>query len=204
MIKAIIWDIGGVLVKMENLTPHRHWEERLGLAAGQLAKTVFGNPIGDLAMIGQATPAEFWQDVGRQLALSGEELEQLRIDFHKAGVWNEKLFALIRSLKGQYKQGIISGAMADAREENQAYLSDDLFDVIVISAEEGIQKPDPDIYRRALARLGVEAHEAIFVDDWLASVEGARSVGLHAIHYTADIDIQEEIRRLIDQESSNS
>jgi HAD superfamily hydrolase (TIGR01509 family) len=71
---------------------------------------------------------------------------------------------------------------------------------MVFSAEEGIQKPDPDIYRRTLSRLDVEAQEAIFIDDWLESVEGARSVGLHGIHYAAGVDAKKEIERIIQQE----
>jgi HAD superfamily hydrolase (TIGR01509 family) len=98
--------------------------------------------------------------------------------------------------------GIISGAMSDAREQVQEYVNYNSFDVIIFSAEEGIQKPDPVIYQQALSRLNVEAHEAIFIDDWLASVEGARRVGLHTIHYAEGIDIYEEIRQLIAQENS--
>lgn len=100
--------------------------------------------------------------------------------------------------------GIISGAMSEAREQLREVINDELFEAILFSAEEGIQKPAPDIYHRTLARLGVTAAEAIFVDDWLESVEAARAVGLHGIHYTAGIDIDEEIRRLIDRENRAS
>jgi FMN phosphatase YigB (HAD superfamily) len=71
---------------------------------------------------------------------------------------------------------------------------------MVFSAEEGIQKPDPLIYRRTLSRLEVEPQEAIFIDDWLESVEGARNVGLHGMHYQAGIDVKAEIERIIEQE----
>jgi putative hydrolase of the HAD superfamily len=199
MIKALIWDIGGVLVKMENLAPHRHWENRLGLPAGRLAQIVSNNPLADRAFIGQVTEAEFWQDVGRQLKLSEEETARLKLDFYKAAVWDARLLAFIESLKPRYKIGIISGAMSEARQEVREHVNEELFEVMLFSAEEGIQKPAPEIYRRVLARLGIEAHEAIFIDDWLDSVEGARAVGLHAIHYTAGVDIYKEIERLIDQ-----
>ena len=96
--------------------------------------------------------------------------------------------------------GIISGAMSDARELVHAQGNAGLFDVMVFSAEEGIQKPDPVIYQRTLSRLEVEAQEAIFIDDWLESVEGARSVGLHGIHYVAGVVVRKEIDRIIQQE----
>jgi putative hydrolase of the HAD superfamily len=202
LIKAIIWDIGGVLGKMDNLTPIRNWEKRLGLPSEQLTNIIFNNPLAEQALIGKVTAEEFWQDIGKQLDLSIEEVEQLKGDFNKAGVWDTKLLAFIQSLKPSYKMGIISGAMSDARKQVQEYVNYSLFEVIIFSAEEGIQKPDPVIYQRALSRLNVEAHEAIFIDDWLASIEGARNVGLHTLHYTEGIDIYEEIRQLIAQESS--
>jgi putative hydrolase of the HAD superfamily len=200
MIKAIIWDIGGVLVNMQDFAPHRSWEERLGLQRGQLAGIVFGSPLGGRALIGQITAEDFWLDLGKQLGLPPEDAERLREDFYQASMWDTGLLALIRSLKPQFKMGIISGAMSDARDLVQIDGNADLFDVMVFSAEEGIQKPDPVIYGRALSRLEIEAHEAIFIDDWLESVEGARSVGLHGIHYVAGVDVKKEIERIVHQE----
>ena len=201
MIKAIIWDLGGVLVKMEDFTPHHYWEKRLRLQKGQLVKIVHNNPLGHQALIGQITAEDFWLDVGKQLDLSPADTVKLQTDFSKARVWDERLLALIASLKPRFKMGIISGAMSDARRIVQSQVDTDLFDVLVFSAEEGVQKPDPAIYHRTLSRLGVEAQEAIFVDDWLESVEGARRVGMHGVHYVVGGDVKEAIERIIEQES---
>lgn len=65
----------------------------------------------------------------------------------------------------------------------------DAFDLIVGSAYEGIMKPDARIFERTLVRLGRQPAEAIFVDDFMHNVEGARAVGMHAIHYTPDLDL---------------
>jgi len=122
----------------------------------------------------------------------------LQNDFFKASVWDERVLALIQSLKPRFKMAILSGAMSDARRNVQSQIDADLFDVMVFSAEEGVQKPDPVIYHHTLSRLGVEAREAIFIDDWLASVEGARGVGMHGVHYVTGVDIKKEIERIID------
>jgi putative hydrolase of the HAD superfamily len=56
------------------------------------------------------------------------------------------------------------------------------FDAIVLSANEGVSKPDPGIYRLALERLGVPASEAIFVGDGEAEeLPGAEAVGMRAV-----------------------
>ena len=51
---------------------------------------------------------------------------------------------------------------------------------IVVSGVEKLSKPDPAIYRLALDRFGVKAEEALFIDDRLDNVEGARAVGMSA------------------------
>jgi len=58
-----------------------------------------------------------------------------------------------------------------------------IFDVIVFSAEKGVKKPDSEIYRRTLTRLGVNPQEAIFVDDRLPNITGARRIRMQAIHH---------------------
>lgn len=58
----------------------------------------------------------------------------------------------------------------------------DAFDVVLVSEDEGIRKPDPEIFARAVARLGVSAAAAVFVgDNPEADIAGARSAGLRAI-----------------------
>ncbi|XP_031667581.1 acyl-CoA dehydrogenase family member 10 isoform X4 [Oncorhynchus kisutch] len=60
-------------------------------------------------------------------------------------------------------------------------LNHSLFDVIVESCREGLSKPDPRIYHLCLNRLGVSAHEAVFLDDLKLNVEAAAQLGMHAI-----------------------
>lgn len=55
-------------------------------------------------------------------------------------------------------------------------------DVIVDASDTGILKPDPRAYHLALDRLGLPAQAVVFVDDQLPNVDGARRVGLVAIH----------------------
>ena len=57
------------------------------------------------------------------------------------------------------------------------------FDVVVISCEVGVSKPDPRIYRLCLDRLGLPAAETLFVDDRADNIEGAARVGLRTLHW---------------------
>ncbi|MDN5782921.1 MAG: HAD-IA family hydrolase, partial [Luteimonas sp.] len=54
---------------------------------------------------------------------------------------------------------------------------------VACSAQFGLAKPDPAIFRRCLAELGAGAQDTLFIDDKLDNVEGARAAGLHGHHY---------------------
>ncbi len=196
--RAVIFDIGGVLWRLIDSSLHHKWETRLGLPEGGLGVIIWRSPISDQAMIGQATPVDVWAQVGERFSLTPDELEALQTDFWSAAAFDRELLDFIQSLKPKVKTGIISDAFLDARDMVEGRL--DKFDVMVFSAEEGVRKPNPEIYRRALSRLGVAAEEAIFVDDVLANVQGARALGIHAIHFTNSAAVRAEISRLIDDD----
>lgn len=199
-IQAVLFDIGGVLFHLEDLTVHRQWERRLGLSEGQLFQLIFGNPVAQRATVGKATEEEIWNHVGNQLGLAPEELAALRADIWRGSVWDTELLAFIGSLRPPYRTGTISNSWPGAPEGVREYVNTSLFDVSVFSAEEGVQKPHPEIYRRALMRLGVAPQEAVFVDDMPPNVEGARRIGMQGIHFTDSMRAREEIEEILRSE----
>jgi putative hydrolase of the HAD superfamily len=62
-----------------------------------------------------------------------------------------------------------------------------------VSAEFGLRKPDPDAYRRCVARLGVAPEATLFVDDSAANVAGARAAGLLGYDYTGPAALATEL-----------
>lgn len=68
------------------------------------------------------------------------------------------------------------------------------FDVTVVSGDEKLIKPDPAIYHTLLERAQLAAERAVFIDDSPKNVEGARAVGMHAIHFTSPSDLREALR----------
>jgi len=195
-IRAVIFDIGGVLVRTEDQEPRRKWERRFGLPEWGLADLVFNCPASRRASVGQATRHAVWAEVARRLSLTPAELEELKVDFWRGDVWDAGLLTFIRSLRPRYKTGILSNAWPDAREAVKAHVNGEAFDVIVISGEEGVEKPDPEIYRRALGRLNVSAPEAVFVDDMPVNVEAARGLGMRGVHFQPGINVRAEFEKL--------
>jgi REG-2-like HAD superfamily hydrolase len=71
-------------------------------------------------------------------------------------------------------------------------------DLAVVSAEEGIEKPDPRIFARTCTRLDVPAADALMVGDTLTSdVEGARAAGLQALHFGHDVQDFAQLARFV-------
>lgn len=199
-IKAVIFDIGGVLIRTEDLEPRRKWERRFGLPEWGLSKVVWDdNPVSHAATLGRASRDAVWAEVGRTLALSPADLAELRADFFRGDTLDQDLIAYIRSLRPRYRTGILSNAWPDAREELAGRINGGTFDEIVFSAEEGLKKPDPELYRRALARLNVQPAEAVFVDDFIENVQAARALGLTGVHFTRGLraaEVRAEFEKL--------
>lgn len=189
-IKAIIFDFGGVLLRTHQWDGRQRWESRLKLAPYQSEWVVFNSPLGRQAQHGQLGYAELWQQIGQQFNLSPAELQQFQTDFWAGDQLDQSLVALIRRLRPWYKTGLISNAFDDLRQSlSQQFHIADAFDSIVISAEEGIMKPDPRIYQTALSQLGCQAAEALFIDDAPANIEGATAVGMATILFTPQTNL---------------
>jgi len=111
---------------------------------------------------------------------------ELRQDFFSGDLLDESLVAYIKRLRqAGYRTGLLSNAPDEARQLlSKDYPIIDDFDGVVISAEVGIMKPHPEIYRLAANGVGVDVTEALFVDDVMENVEGARAVGMQTLHFT--------------------
>ncbi|HJR80418.1 MAG TPA: HAD family phosphatase [Anaerolineales bacterium] len=181
-IKAILIDIGGVLWHEKETPLHMNWAARCGLSPKEFDEIVFNSEWGAQALIGTITGEEMWENIGEELGLSPTERSQCEEEYW-AGLWDTEFFDYCHTLKSRYKFGIVSDAESTAREKAKPWINEALFDVIVFSSEVGVCKPDPKIFQRALEQLGVAASESLFIDDRERNVNGAKALGIHAIHY---------------------
>lgn len=191
-IEAIIFDVGGVLVRTADHSGRAVWEKRLGLASGGAEAVVLNSEMGHRAQRGEITNEALWNWVGKFLEL-GDELPAFRQDFWRGDLVDEKLVALIRKLRRSYKLAIISNATDALLETLAVYSLLDEFDLVVGSAYEGVMKPNRLIYDRTLERLGSPAEKSVFIDDAPANVAGARALGMNAILFNPMMDLAAEL-----------
>ncbi len=191
MIRALICDWGGVLMRTVDHRPRMAWEHRLGLLPASLPEFVFGGQVWTEAQHGRRSMAGVWADVAHRLGLSAEQADALPRDFWAGDQLDRDTIALIAELR---RHGVRTALLSNFSAELGDLLTGlgvrDAFDEVVLSAQEGITKPDPLIYRRTLERLGVRPEEAIFVDDMRANVEAARHLGMHAVRFRGALDLQ--------------
>ena len=197
MIRAVIFDVGGVLIRTADHSSRRNWEKELGLKEWEAEQIVFNSKIGTLAQSGNITEEELWTWVGQRLELAPARLQAFRQGFWAGDVLDTALIDFIRRLRPDYQTAIISNATNSLRITlAEKYPIADAFNLIVCSAEERIMKPDQRIYRLTLERLGRQPAEAVFIDDSAPNVAAARELGMHAIHFSGDVDLAAELAKL--------
>jgi len=195
MIKALIFDFGGVLVRTEDYRPRHAWDERLGLPAGSVERAVHHSDLWVQAQLGRITDTTYWQGVAELLYMRQGDVEQLRRDYFSGDRLNHRLVDFIGELRAQgYAVALLSNESLQLNERLRELGISDLFDPIVISAQIGVMKPDPTAYRVVLQELHVAPREAIFIDDMLANVRGAQAVGLHALLFRPETNLREELK----------
>ncbi|HEX2981486.1 MAG TPA: HAD family phosphatase [Anaerolineaceae bacterium] len=197
-IKAVVFDFGGVLVRTEDHSARQRWEQRLGLAEGELSRLVFASKTAYQCSIGEATETQIWEDLGRKLGLPADEVDELRRDFWSGDRLDTTLVEYIAGLRPRFITAILSNAWTNGRDIfTRTHHLDRVMDTMMISAEEGVVKPDPEIYARLTTRLRIEPYQGIFVDDFPENVRGASQYGLHAIHFQSTPQVIQEIEALI-------
>jgi len=182
-IRAVFFDLGGVILRTEYQAPREHLAEKLGMEYDDLVKVVFDSESGYKASLGAITPDEHWAAVIKRLKRPASELEAIRHEFFAGDIIDRTLLEFLRSLRGTYKTGLISNAWGDLSDYIVREKFDDAFDHMIISAEVGAVKPEAKIYKIALEQAGVQANEAVFVDDFAVNIEGCEKVGMQGIYF---------------------
>jgi putative hydrolase of the HAD superfamily len=198
-IRAVFWDLGGVILRTEDHRPRRAWEARLGLAPGNLSRLVFDGSASRQAMLGRATADDIWESVGVSLGLTASDRDQLRADFFSGDRIDEDLVAFIRGLRPRVRVGMISNAWPEVRRLLEStWRIADAFDPLVLSPEVGLVKPDPAIYREALVRAAVLPAQTAFVDDFPENVDAASALGMRGVLFRTSSQAREDVARLLE------
>lgn len=191
MVKAVIFDCFGVLIG-----------DGLQLVCQDLevkdpAGRAFITEMVHLSNRGLIDPDESNRRITERLGMS---LTDWRALISSGEVRNEAVLTLVRSLRPRYKTALLSniGKGSLIKRFSAAEL-DELFDVLVPSAEVGMLKPDPEIYRYTARKLGVEPNECVFIDDREGFVTAATEVGMHGVWFRNADQTRAELDKIISE-----
>ncbi|MGN1016318.1 MAG: HAD family hydrolase [Faecousia sp.] len=194
MIDTIVFDMGQVLI---------HWTgelllEKYGLSEedkGLLLRELFGDVEWIQLDHGTLAPEQAVEAVCRRVPehLHGVVREVVTGWWHQPMRPIPGMAGLVRELKGSgYGIYLLSNAGVTLREYFPRIPGAECFDGLMVSAEEKLLKPNPEIFRALLERFGLEAERCFFVDDSPANVEGAMSAGISGCVFKGSVS---ELRR---------
>jgi putative hydrolase of the HAD superfamily len=201
---AVISDFGGVLTTplIESFVAFQDQTgipmESLGVAMQRIAERDGRHPLFELEK-GKLTEADFLASVADALEPElGHRPEMHRFSeiYFDALQPNEPMIELMRELQGDgHRMALLTNNVREWEPLWRSMLPvDEIFELVIDSAFVGCRKPEPEIYEITLERLGVEPERCLFVDDVEANCDGARALGLTAVHFLANDQAIPEIR----------
>jgi putative hydrolase of the HAD superfamily len=206
-IEAIISDFGGVLTTP--LMPQfLALQDEIGVSPESFGKALRSlteedgvNPLYKMER-GEMTEAAFLDRLGDGLEpLIGHRphLHRFRELFIGGLEPNPEMIALMRELQADGRRmAMLTNNVREWEPLWRAMLPvDEIFETVVDSAFVGCRKPEPRIYEITLERIGVAAEACLFIDDLEPNIEGARELGLQAVHFRDNEQAIAEIRALV-------
>jgi len=198
MIRAVISDLGRVVLWFDNGVFLRKLAERAGRSFEEVKAIVHG----DLALIrsfdrGAVTPAGFH---ARVTAAVGADMsyEAFYAIYNDIFTPNPAAIEVLIRVKSAGSKVLLLSNTDPERFGfvRRRFPEIGLFDDLVLSYELGLLKPEPAIYLAAAERAGCPPVECVFIDDMEENVEGAIGAGLAGILYRPETDLAAELERL--------
>lgn len=194
-IRAIFFDLGMVLVTFDwNIAVTRL--RARGIAPERM-REFLADPLHDAFERNAVTAQEFFQ---RAKTITGFEgsIEEFKPYWNEIFETLSENVARARELAKFYPLYVISNTNPWHMEYvEQKFPWVHLFRERFYSPLLGVRKPDPRIFEIALARTGISAHHALFLDDRAENAQGARVVGMRAIHVPTPERVQVELAKLV-------
>ena len=197
-IKAIIFDYGNVLLD---------WNPR------NVYRRYFPNDVEAMERFLQEVNFMEWnahQDKGRPfaegIAILSEQFPQyaeLIRAYHEHWIDSigEAFTGTVEILKQLKQAGYLLYGFSNWSAETFPFAREkydffDLLDDMVISGAVGFVKPEPEIYRIMLDKIGRPAQECLFIDDSFPNINQANTMGFVTIHFQSRTQLEKELKRL--------
>ncbi|MFA7002091.1 MAG: HAD family phosphatase [Candidatus Omnitrophota bacterium] len=183
MIRVVIFDLGNVLIHYDLRKAARRFSKACGVPMIRMWLHFLTSPSEKDYARGKISSKEFYRQARQALGFK-TSYPDFRRHWNDIFWENEGMEALLRRRKKRYPLYLIS----NTNRMHYEYLKKRYpllrhFKIKFASHEVGHAKPDPEIYRKALEKIGCRPGEAVFIDDNPGFVRGARRAGMHALRF---------------------
>jgi HAD superfamily hydrolase (TIGR01509 family) len=196
-LRAAIFDIGRVLIRIDVARAMTGLAGGLSLSPEELWRAIENDPRWPDWQEGRMSAHDWHLHLSRRLGTT-PSFEQF------AEIWNRVLdpqpmqeISLFETLSKTYRLALLSNTdpiHVAHMEANYDFFR--FFPARIYSCRVGASKPSPILYLEALRALKVQSSEAVYIDDILAYVEAARSLGMTGIHYQSEQSLLEGLRKV--------
>jgi putative hydrolase of the HAD superfamily len=179
-IKAVVFDLGDVILDWR--TPFQAFFNRFRLELNSALDSCKDLIIE--AELGKMDTDELCRKMMQRLG-HFSQWPNLRKIMPAGFIPREESFSLLKQLKGKYRLAILSNLELGQFEAiNKLWRLAQFFETAVISCEIGLRKPDPEIFRYLLNKLGLNSQDCLFIDDLDNNVEAAKKLGFATVRFT--------------------
>src|SRR5581483_1183135 len=198
-IKAVCWDFGGVILS-NPFEAFNRYEEANGLPKDFIRGLNATNPDTNAWSKLERNEVEF-EEFCRlfeaEAEAAGGKLVAADVMPMLHGEIRPQMVEAVRRCHEQLKTALLTNnwmVPVGARDTHDVMA---YFDVIVESSRAGVRKPDPAFYELALDQLGVEPHEAVFLDDLVVNLKPARAIGMTTIKVIDPDDALDQLEAVV-------
>jgi len=193
MIKAILFDWGGVLIENPDHGLMEYCANALCTKV-DILKPVF-TQYEHLFQRGEIDETDLWISVCETIGITAPTSTSIWKDAVKyAFVDKQETYQLLQNLKKNgYKTGFLSNTELPAVEHFFEKKYDHFFDALIFSCNEKTAKPEEKIFKIALEKLKVKPEETVFIDDKLINIEMACKIGINGIVFKSIKQVKEQL-----------
>ena len=205
MIRAVLWDFGGVITSSPFEAFNQYERENsfpLNFIRGVNSRNPDTNAWAQFER-NQITVDEFDQRFAEESKQLGHCISGKTVLSLIAGEVRPEMVEALKLLKNKLTIGCITNNMLSGKGAGMARNSKraeamqqvlDLFDVVIESSKIGIRKPDPRIYQIACDQLGIAPNEAVFLDDLGVNLKPARAMGMSTIKVLGSVQALDDLQ----------
>lgn len=189
MIRGIIFDCfgvlyGGSLTLLTSMAPEGRAQE-----------------IYDINMQKDYGYISYNEHLARTAEVLGISSDKVELIINEKHIRNKELVEYARSLKreGKFQVALLSNIGERVIQDLFGDEINDLFDTVVLSFQEGLAKPNPEIFTLTAQRMGLSTDQCVMIDDLEDNCEGAEIVGMKSIQHITNQSTIRQIKQLTEK-----